>query len=238
MLDLFSGIGGFSLGLEKAGMETVAFCENDAKCRQVLTKHWPTVPQFEDVKELSKEVLDEKGITDIGLICGGFPCQDISAEGGRQVSALKRAADCGANVPVCLGKFDLNTPSLKTSQICWQDSGELGFDEYCGTFPRSGLMLNGTVYQLPNLAMTITEIGSGLLPTPSARDGKDLSRTRPFCAALKRKTPSLTTMLLQNNLHWTLVVNAYEAMMGYPQNHTEIESINSAMPSCRKSPKS
>lgn len=90
VLDLFSGIGGFSLGLERAGMETVAFCENDAKCRQVLTKHWPTVPQFEDVKELSKEVLDETGITDIGLICGGFPCQGFSVAGQRKGEADDR----------------------------------------------------------------------------------------------------------------------------------------------------
>ena len=90
VLDLFSGIGGFSLGLERAGMETVAFCENDAKCRQVLTKHWPLVPQFEDVKELSKEVLDETGITDIGLICGGFPCQGFSIAGQRKGEADDR----------------------------------------------------------------------------------------------------------------------------------------------------
>ena len=90
VLDLFSGIGGFSLGLERAGMKTVAFCENDAKCRQVLTKHWPSVPQFEDVKELSKEVLDETGITDIGLICGGFPCQGFSIAGQRKGEADDR----------------------------------------------------------------------------------------------------------------------------------------------------
>ena len=90
VLDLFSGIGGFSLGLERAGMKTVAFCENDAKCRQVLTKHWPSVPQFEDVKELSKEVLDETGITDIGLICGGFPCQGFSIAGKRKGEADDR----------------------------------------------------------------------------------------------------------------------------------------------------
>ena len=78
VLDLFSGIGGFSLGLERAGMETVAFCEYDKTCRQVLKKHWPDVPQYSDVRTLTKEQLDKDGITDIGLICGGFPCQDIS----------------------------------------------------------------------------------------------------------------------------------------------------------------
>ena len=80
VLDLFSGIGGFSLGLERAGMTTVAFCEIDKKAQQVLRNHWPNVPIFEDVCTLTKELLDERGIT-IDGICGGFPCQDISLAG-------------------------------------------------------------------------------------------------------------------------------------------------------------
>lgn len=83
VLDLFSGIGGFSLGLERAGMETVAFCEFDEKCRQVLTKHWPDVPQYNDVRELTAEQLKNDGITNIGLICGGYPCQPFSVAGNR-----------------------------------------------------------------------------------------------------------------------------------------------------------
>lgn len=58
VLDLFSGIGGFSLGLERAGMETVAFCEYDEKCRQVLKKHWPDVPIFNDVRKLYRFASD------------------------------------------------------------------------------------------------------------------------------------------------------------------------------------
>jgi len=80
VLDLFSGIGGFSLGLERAGMETVAFCEIDKKCHKVLKKHWPDVPIFDDVSTLTKEKLDERSIT-VDVICGGFPCQDISLSG-------------------------------------------------------------------------------------------------------------------------------------------------------------
>src|SRR6476469_7886919 len=53
VLDLFSGIGGFSLGLERAGMRTVAFCEIDPYCRAVLRKHWPDVPVYGDVRELT-----------------------------------------------------------------------------------------------------------------------------------------------------------------------------------------
>ena len=91
VLDLFSGIGGFSLGLERAGMETVAFCEYDDKARQVLSKHWPDVPQYNDVRTLTKGQLDNDGIKDIGLICGGYPCQPFSTAGKRQGEADDRA---------------------------------------------------------------------------------------------------------------------------------------------------
>ena len=85
VLDLFSGIGGFSLGLERAGMRTVAFCEIDPYCRGVLRKHWPTVPIFDDVRTLA--AADVPGVD---VICGGFPCQDISSAGkGEGLAGLR-----------------------------------------------------------------------------------------------------------------------------------------------------
>ncbi len=78
VLDLFSGIGGFSLGLERAGgFETVAFCEIEPYCRRVLAKHWPNVPCYEDIRTLTADTLRRDGIA-VDVICGGFPCQDIS----------------------------------------------------------------------------------------------------------------------------------------------------------------
>jgi DNA (cytosine-5)-methyltransferase 1 len=74
VLDLFSGIGGFSLGLERAGHETVAFCEVDKFCQRVLKKHWPDIPIHNDIRTL--DGTQYRGTVDI--ICGGFPCQDIS----------------------------------------------------------------------------------------------------------------------------------------------------------------
>ena len=79
VLDLFSGIGGFSLGLERAGMRTVAFCEIEPYCRAVLAKHWPGVPCFPDIRGIDSYELGRLG--GIDLICGGFPCQDISLAG-------------------------------------------------------------------------------------------------------------------------------------------------------------
>lgn len=81
LLDLFSGIGGFSLGLERAGFKTVAFCEIEAFPRRVLAHHWPGVPIYDDVRDLTAVRLRADGIGDIDAICGGFPCQDISVAG-------------------------------------------------------------------------------------------------------------------------------------------------------------
>lgn len=81
VLDLFSGIGGFSLGLERTGgFETVAFCEIEPFPRRVLAKHWPEVPCYDDVRTLTVDTLRRDGIA-VDVICGGFPCQDISLAG-------------------------------------------------------------------------------------------------------------------------------------------------------------
>ena len=71
----------FSLGLERTGgFETVAFCEIETYCRAVLAKHWPGVKQYNDVRTLTADTLRSDGIT-VNVICGGFPCQDISTAG-------------------------------------------------------------------------------------------------------------------------------------------------------------
>lgn len=75
VLDLFSGIGGFSLGLERTGgFETVAFCENNPDRHPILKRHWPDVQIIENVKRLPD------GLT-VDLVTAGFPCQDISFAG-------------------------------------------------------------------------------------------------------------------------------------------------------------
>ena len=78
ILDLFSGIGGFSYAAERlvGGFETIGFCEIDPYCQKVLKKHWPDVPIHQDVRKLANEADRYRGLVDV--VCGGFPCQPFS----------------------------------------------------------------------------------------------------------------------------------------------------------------
>lgn len=79
ILDLFSGIGGFSIAAHWAGLETAAFCEQDKFCQKVLAKNFPGVPIFDDIKTLKGDQFNGS----IDIVCGGFPCQPWSTAGKR-----------------------------------------------------------------------------------------------------------------------------------------------------------
>ncbi len=112
--DLFSGIGGFSYGLELAGgFETKWFVENDPFCNKILAKHWPNVKRYGDIKDVGKANLEP-----VDLICGGFPCQPFSVAGKRKgkeddrflwpemlrvISELRPRWVIGENVPGIVG---------------------------------------------------------------------------------------------------------------------------------------
>ena len=82
VLSLFSGVGGFDMGLENAGMQTVFQCEWDKHCRTILDRHWPTVPKWDDVSTLTGEhILAHAPVIDV--VAWGSPCQDLSAAGKR-----------------------------------------------------------------------------------------------------------------------------------------------------------
>ena len=73
---LFAGIGGFDLGLERAGFDITWQVEIDPYCQRVLAKHWPAVTRYGDIREV-----DWHAVEPVDLLCGGFPCQDISLAG-------------------------------------------------------------------------------------------------------------------------------------------------------------
>ncbi len=82
---LFSGVGGFDLGFERAGMECAWQAEKDKFALQVLNTHWPNVRKYEDVKDVGRNA------EQVDLICGGFPCQDLSVAGKRAGLAGERS---------------------------------------------------------------------------------------------------------------------------------------------------
>ena len=75
---LFTGVGGFDLGLERISFECAWQVEKDGFCLQVLEEHYPDVKRYTDVREVGKHNLEP-----VELICGGFPCQDLSLAGKR-----------------------------------------------------------------------------------------------------------------------------------------------------------
>ena len=81
-VSLFSGVGGFDLAAERAGITPSAMCEIDPAAAGVLAHHWPNVPLFRDVKEVTGERLIKLGINPRRtVLTGGFPCQDLSVAG-------------------------------------------------------------------------------------------------------------------------------------------------------------
>lgn len=119
---LFAGIGGFDLGLERAGMECAWQIEIDPYCQRVLAKHWPNVERFSDVRECGKHNLSA-----VDLICGGFPCQPFSVAGKRRgkdddrnlwPEMLRIVEECGPRWVVCEntpGIFDLYLDTVLAS---------------------------------------------------------------------------------------------------------------------------
>jgi DNA (cytosine-5)-methyltransferase 1 len=83
---LFSGIGGFDLGFERAGMRPAWQVEINERCNQVLARHWPNVQRYGDVRDVGRD-----GLESVDVICGGFPCQDLSVAGRRAGLAGERS---------------------------------------------------------------------------------------------------------------------------------------------------
>jgi len=91
-ISLFSGIGGFELAMQRAGIDVIGSCEIDKKARQLLQARFPLSNHYENVTELTGEQLKKDGFDGAnGIITAGFPCQDLSVAGLRKGLAGKRS---------------------------------------------------------------------------------------------------------------------------------------------------
>ena len=163
-ISLFAGVGGFELGFERAGIETILQAEQDAKCQHVLERHWPNVERVNDVRDITTGTAD--------LIYGGFPCQDLSVAGRRAGLGGERsslwfefARVLGAIRPRwCVVE---NVPGLLSSAggrdfgIILHDLDELGYDIAWGT-------LDAQHFGVPQRRRRVFIVGGPRGPGPAA----------------------------------------------------------------------
>ncbi len=127
---LFSGIGGLELGLERAGLGPVVWqAEQDPFCRAVLRRHWPEAKRYRDVREVDEHAERPE------IICGGFPCQDISLAGtGKGLAGARSGlwSEFARIIRVCRPRVVVieNVPALRMRGLCevLRDLAACGYD--------------------------------------------------------------------------------------------------------------
>jgi DNA (cytosine-5)-methyltransferase 1 len=128
----------------------VAFCEIEAYPRKVLAKHWPDVPIYDDVRTLTKERLDKDGIGSIDVICGGFPCQDISVAGIEEGTRSGLWSECARLLGEIRPQYAIfeNVTALLNGgggdwfkRVLW-DISQVGYDAEWHCIPASELGAN------------------------------------------------------------------------------------------------
>lgn len=129
-ISLFSGIGGLDLGLERAGLTCKAMVEKDDWCRELLARKWPDVILHDDVQTFNKE-----HCSDVTLIAGGFPCQDVSLAGNRvgiegsRSSLFKEAIRiCDEYKPKYLLLENVSSLLIKGAEQVFKAIAEVGYD--------------------------------------------------------------------------------------------------------------
>lgn len=160
-LSLFSGIGGLDIAAEWAGFETVGQCEWADYPTKVLEKHWPNVPRWRDVHDLTAtDFTARTGLATVDCISGGFPCQPHSVAGKRQASADERDLWPEYRRVICEIKprwvVAENVPGLLSSEDgrffrgILRDFADMGFDVGWATFSAASV---GAVHRRERMAI-------------------------------------------------------------------------------------
>lgn len=199
-LDLFSGIGGLSLGLERAGIHAVVHCEIDEKCQRVLRNHWPETPLEPDVA-----TIDVDGYS-VDLVAGGFPCQPFSSvEDGTTSPTCGHTCCVSSNDFAGCAQCDPFGYWLRTSLVSVMT-------ESIGSAPISSVRASPagrSIWILRHPAGIAGADGSSSWPTPTAKANHDAPSMRKWPAyrkyqdAVKRTTPRLWEWMMGFPAGWT-----------------------------------
>jgi hypothetical protein len=226
VLDLFAGIGGFSLAAHWMGWQTAAFCEQNEFCHKVLRKNFGSdITIHEDVCELDGH--QYRGTVDV--VCGGFPCQPYSSAGKQ-----KGTEDARHLWPEMLRVISEVQPRYVVGEnvfglVNW--SGGLVFDEVQADLEIEGFEVIPFYFQLVPKMLHTGGTASGLWPTPS----KGCARAAGYPIASMFKSWSqdghqirTIHLLAANGLNIKQIAEHYEMMMGFPIRWTELEPSETA----------
>ena len=170
-LDLFSGGGMYSRGLEQAGHEVIGFCEVDKFCHKILKKHWPMKPISWSIELLNKALTELSAAGHAQI----FPLQESSAGySGTPPEMPQPDRDSSGRWLKPFAWYDQNSGSWRTWQTCLLES----WGQFLGPWPAAGIMQNGIAWAREPLAHPIIAPEHTFLPTLGAQEGKGSSRIR------------------------------------------------------------
>lgn len=241
ILDLFSGIGGFSLGFLSANFKdydfsklpneqksksdeffkTIAFCEIESLCHKILNRHYPGIKIYDDVTKITKQDLENQKID---IITGGFPCQDLSIAG--KMAGLNGKRSGLFYEMLRIAEF------TRAKYILFENTPELIRNKnYFGIFTQE-LRLRGYEYRAFYYELTSKGIKDNVrisLPTPLKSDQFALSKFSLSLQMLHSKThqqklyPYIIDTYGERKTAMKTICQIYEKMMGYPVGYTELE---------------
>jgi len=218
-VSLFSGVGGFDLAAERAGMQPAAMCEIDTNAQNILKKHWPNTPLFTDVKEVTGDSLRQLGIDPTRTVLdGGFPCQDVSVAGRRAGLAGARTGLFWEIIRI-LNEFQPawivleNVPGLLTSNNGRDMGTILGALEISGYQDLAYRILDAQHFGVPQRRRRVFIVGH--LGTTDAWAGQVLAISES-----SRRHPQ-TSQQAWPNIAATLTSGAHRAGVNPPERRKE-----------------
>lgn len=224
-LSLFSGIGGADLAAEWAGFTTVGQCEWADYPTKVLEKHWPDVPRWRDIHDLSAvDFVRRTGIEPGQLDCisGGSPASRIRLQ--ESVKRLLMNVICGRSIGESLMKLNQNGLWLKMYGGYCQAKMDGSFEVFSGTLPTWGMMLDGVVFELPTSEQYIAEKGLRLLPTVTTMDSSRLYKNPRKDSNPDTNHAISLTQLCYIHSHFKVHPEFIEAMMGLTIGWTDLNA--------------